>query len=79
MRYRNAAVLLPRELLARVRKFHTGLLWISKGEEDSHDKRDKKIFQMRRAGLLTSQIAQETGLSTRQVRRILNRAREGRT
>lgn len=72
MRYRNAAVVLPPDLLKRLQGYHEGLLWVPKVGKDFYRHRNKKIFRLRRKGMSIAAIAREIGLSRRQVIRILS-------
>ncbi|TET39246.1 MAG: hypothetical protein E3J72_00965 [Planctomycetota bacterium] len=73
MAYKNAAIVLPPELLMRVREYHVGLLYIPPAEGKE---RDKEIMKLSQQGLKPSQIAEIVYLSARRVQQILHEARQ---
>ncbi|TET39245.1 MAG: hypothetical protein E3J72_00960 [Planctomycetota bacterium] len=77
MGYKNAASILPPDLLSRVQNFHTGMLWVPKTQPKYYEDRNRRIMQLKQSGLTDAQIAREVGLSIRQVKRIISFIRNG--
>jgi len=67
MAYKNAADVLPSDLLRRVQKFHVGMLWAPKTEQGFHEGRNANIIRLKENGYTITQIAEKIGLSVRQV------------
>jgi DNA-binding NarL/FixJ family response regulator len=76
MAYKNAAIILPPELLRQVREYHVGLLYIPPAEGQE---RDKEILRLSQQGLKSSQIAEIFYISIRRVQYILREARQMRS
>jgi len=72
MRYRNAAVVLPPDLLEEVRKHHSGLLYVP---PQGNEERDREILRLHENGMTSPQIAEQVHLSTRRVEQIIRSAR----
>ena len=70
MKYRNAANVLPADLLEEVRAYHEGLLYVP---SNRNEQRDKEILVLRRRGMTLTQIAKRVHLSKRRVLQILRR------
>jgi len=73
MKYRNAATVMPPELLRRIQKYHEGLLYVP---STRNLQRDKEILALRRRGLAATQIAKQVHLSRRRVLQILRHTGE---
>lgn len=76
--YRNAAEVLPPELLAQVRKHHVGRLWVPK-TDDYHKERVRLIKELLRRGVPTAEVARLSRLTQRRVQQIRKQMREAQT
>ena len=85
MKYKNAADILPEELLEEVQKYASGeMIYIPKrsgkkewgersGARDFYTVRNREIRNKRRNGMSIQDLAREYGLSGDSIRRILYR------
>jgi len=73
MKYRNAANVLPADLLEKVRGYHEGLLYVP---SNRNEQRDREISAMRQKGMTLTQIARRMHLSRRRIIQILNHTGE---
>ena len=73
--YKNAAVVLPKELLRQLQQYHTGLLWIPK-TEGFHRDRAELIRQLVGKGVKQTEIARLCGITDRRVRQIIRELSE---
>ena len=69
MFYKNAAKILPPDFLAKLRKYHTGILWIPKNEDD-YKERVRLIRELLRHGVPTAEVAGLAKLTQRRVQQI---------
>jgi len=73
--YANAAVVLPKYVLALIQKhFQSGLLWIPPAEPA--EKREDQVIKLHDDGLTSLEISRKIHLSQRRVTQILQRNRE---
>lgn len=75
-RARNAKYVLPSDLLSKLRKYCTGLVYIPSMETRAQRNRTR-VAQLYAQGLHHSRIAHATGLSDRQVRNLIKQIDEG--
>jgi len=68
-RYRNAGKGIPAHLLAELRKYHVGRLYLSK-DGVYHVERRALIEKLLRQGVRTAEIAELAGLTQRRVQQI---------
>jgi hypothetical protein len=68
--YKNAAAILPPELLAELQKYHRGLLWIPKTSH-YHKRRADLVVRLHGLGVSPKAIAERCEITTRRVRQIL--------
>ena len=73
--YKNAATILPPELLAAVQKYHVGRLWIPK-TDDYHKERIRLIKELLRRGVPTAEAARLSRLTQRRVQQIQRKMHE---
>ena len=71
--YTNAADVLPEDLLKEVRKYCTGMLYIS--GEDTRGKKRQLIINLARQNVATAEIAMIAGVSRRRINQIITRKR----
>lgn len=72
MRYRNAATLLPPELLAAIQQHINGCyLWIPSTSKNTTDDRNAQIVAQYKAGVPVKRIAHWANLSTNTVYKIV--------
>ena len=72
--YKNAAAVLPPELLAEVQKHHVGLLWVPK-REDYYKERIRLVRELLSRGVDPVEVAEIAELSERRVRQVLKEVR----
>lgn len=70
--YKNAADVLPPQLLKEVQQCHVGLLWVP-ASSDFYEKRDAGIEALYRRGVGTAEIAGLSQVTERRVRQILQK------
>ena len=68
-RYRNAGAAIPGRLMAELRKYHVGRLYVSK-DGVYHAERRALIEKLLRQGVRTVEIAELAGLTQRRVQQI---------
>jgi len=73
--YKNAASILPPELLAEVQKYHVGRLWIPKTAEAPKE-RNRLIRALLKRGVSTAEVSELSGLTQRRVQQIKRQMRE---
>lgn len=73
--YKNAASVLPPDLLAEVQKHFVGRLWVPKGADDPKE-RNRLIRALLGCGVATAEVAELSGLTQRRVQQIKRRMRE---
>jgi len=74
-RYRNAGAAIPEHLMAELRKYHVGRLYVSK-EGIYHAERRALIEKLLRQGVRTAEIAGLSGLTQRRVQQIRKAIRD---
>lgn len=67
--YANAVDVLPKELLERIRQYHSGMLYIP-GDRNRNDNK-KFVLSMFKNGIPSSEIAMLSGLTKRRVNQII--------
>jgi len=71
MGYKNAAEILPEELIREIRKYFTGgILWVPEAGADNRE-RDELIVTLKNKGVTTKEIAGLAKLTPRHIRRIV--------
>ena len=73
MKYARAEDVLPPDLIKRVRKYHTGLIFVPTDRE-FYDRRRRKVLSLHAEDLPTDEIADRVHLCRRRVQQII---REG--
>ncbi len=74
-RYANAEKILPKELLKKVQKYHTGVLWIPTPSRFYQERR-QLVIALHGQGINTREIAQLAGVTIRRVNQILSAERK---
>ena len=74
MKYVHAEDVLPPDLVAEVRRHHTGLIYVS-ADHEFYERRYAQITALRAAGLSTQEIAEQVHLCRRRVQQVLRASR----
>jgi len=74
--YKNAESVLPGKLLREVQKYARGHLWVPSAQRRKvktmrDEERNRRIYRMRKNGMLLKDIAEEIGLCPERIRQIV--------